>query len=138
MNDLTSLSDTIRLSVHILAASIWVGGQVVVGSAVGALRRNHHDALNPLARSFGRVAWPAYALVVLTGMWSLAVIDVTQTSTGYQVATLIKVLVALASGAAATVHSYGSSKVAKAFGGAVASLTAVASLVLGVLIRSGV
>lgn len=137
MDDLTALSDTIRLALHIFAASIWVGGQIVVGSAVGALRRDHRDALGPLARSFGRVAWPAYALVVLTGMWSLAVIDVTQTSTGYQVATLIKVLVALASGAAAAVHSYGNSKAAKAFGGAAASLTAVASLVLGVLVRSG-
>lgn len=137
MNDLPSIVDTVRIALHILAASIWVGGQFVVGSATGALRRDHRDALGLLARSFGRVAWPAFVVLVLTGMWSLAVIDVTGTSTGYQVATFLKVTVAIASGGAAAVHSIGQSKTAKALGGAGSALFSVAALILGVVIRSG-
>jgi hypothetical protein len=70
-------------------------------------------------------------------MWSLAVIDVTSTSTGYQVAVLAKVLIAIAAGAAAAIHSYGSTRAAKALGGAASAVLSVVALVLGVLISSG-
>ena len=59
---------TLRLFLHVLAASVWVGGQL---AAVG----NTKIAGNALARA----AWPAFALVVLTGLWSLAEIDVGDT-----------------------------------------------------------
>jgi putative copper export protein len=137
MSELTSAMDTVRISAHVLAASVWVGGQFVVGAAVGALRRDHQDALKPLARSFGRIAWTAYAVVVLTGMWSLAVMDVTATSLGYQFATLAKVSVAIGSGGAAAVHTMAQSRTMKALGGAAALILSVGALVLGVLIRSG-
>ena len=70
-------------------------------------------------------------------MWSLAVIDVASTSTAYQVTLLLKVAVALVSGAAAIVHSVGTSRAAKAIGGAVGSLGAVAAMALGVLSTTG-
>ena len=37
--------DTIRIFLHILGASVWVGGQIVLGSVVSGLRREHRDAL---------------------------------------------------------------------------------------------
>jgi putative copper export protein len=129
--------DTVRLVLHLLGASVWVGGQIVLAGVVSSLRTEHRGALPIVARAFARTAWPAYAVVVLTGMWSLAVIDVAATSTGYQVTLLLKVAVALVSGAAAVVHSVGTSKAAKALGGAVGSLAAVAALALGVLTTTG-
>ena len=50
---------------------------------------------------------------------------------------LLKVAVALVSGAAAVVHSVGTSRAAKAIGGAVGSLGAVAAMALGVLSTTG-
>ena len=129
--------DTVRVLLHLLGAAVWVGGQIVLAGVVSGLRAEHRGALPVVARAFARTAWPAYAVVVLTGMWSLAVIDVASTSTAYQITLLLKVAVALVSGAAAVVHSVGTSRTAKAVGGAIGSLGAVAALALGVLTTTG-
>lgn len=129
--------DTLRVLLHLLGAAVWVGGQIVLAGVVSGLRAEHRGALPVVARSFARTAWPAYAVVVLTGMWSLAVTDVASTSTAYQITLLLKVAVALVSGAAAVVHSVGTSRTAKAVGGAIGSLGAVAALALGVLTTTG-
>jgi putative copper export protein len=129
--------DTLRTLLHLLGAAVWVGGQIVLAGVVSRLRTEHREALPLVARAFARTAWPAYAVVVLTGMWSLAVIDVAATSTAYQVTLLLKVAVALVSGAAAVVHSVGTSRLAKAAGGAIGSLGAVAAMALGVLSTTG-
>ncbi|MEY2974212.1 MAG: hypothetical protein RIR49_632 [Actinomycetota bacterium] len=135
---LTPTLDTLRTLLHVLGASVWVGGQIVLAGVVSGLRGGHREALPLVARAFARTAWPAYAVVVLTGMWSLAVIDVSATSTAYQVTLLLKVAVALISGAAAVVHSVGTSRLAKAAGGAAGSVGAVAAMALGVLSTTGV
>ena len=137
MNALTPAVDAIRISLHIAAVAVWVGGQVVLAAVVPALRSEHRSALPLVAKAFARVAWPAFALAVLTGMWSLMTVDVSSTSRGYQIAMMLKVLAVLMSGAAAAVHSAGSSKVAKAVGGAFGLLFALCAVVLGVLIRAG-
>ena len=129
--------DTVRVLLHLLGAAVWVGGQIVLAGMVSGLRAEHRGALPVVARAFARTAWPAYAVVVLTGMWSLAVTDVASTSTAYQITLLLKVAVALVSGAAAVVHSVGTSRTAKAVGGAIGSLGAVAALALGVLTTTG-
>jgi len=130
-------NDTLRLFLHVLAAAIWVGGQFVVGGAVPSLRRSHPDAVAVLARTFGRVAWPAYAVLVVTGMWSLGSVDLGATDTGYQVALFAKVLLAVASGAAAAVHQTATRRLGRAVGGAVASLSAVAALLVAVGLDAG-
>lgn len=137
MNSLTPLFDTIRLSLHIAAVAIWVGGQLVVAAIVPKLRSGHRDALPLVAQGFARVAWPAFFIAIATGMWSLLVVDVGSTTTDYQVAMMLKVLSVLLSGAAAAIHSMGSSRAAKAIGGALGLVFALTALVLGVLIRSG-
>ena len=137
MNSLTPLFDTIRLSLHIAAVAIWVGGQLVVAAIVPKLRSGHRDALPLVAQGFARVAWPAFFIAIATGMWSLLVVDVGSTTSAYQVAMMLKVLSVLLSGAAAAIHSTGSSRAAKAIGGALGLVFALTALVLGVLIQSG-
>lgn len=56
---------------HLVAASVWVGGLITVGALVPALRRAGADRelLQAMARQFGRVSWTAMGLAVLTGAW---------------------------------------------------------------------
>lgn len=65
--------ETLLLGVHIAAASIWVGGTILLGVVVGAFpsaaQRTEADErrLTALARSSAYVLWPALGLTLLTG-----------------------------------------------------------------------
>lgn len=128
---------TLRLFLHVLAASVWVGGQLVLAGIVPAVRRASPDATKVIANAYARVAWPAFAVVVLTGLWSLGAIDVADTSASYQVTLFVKILLAMASGAAAFVHQVGQSRAALAVGGAVGLLAALGAMFAGLLLISG-
>ena len=134
---LSPTSTTIRLFLHIVAASVWLGGQITVGGIVPAVRRVSPATTKTIAQAFGRVAWPAFGLTVLTGMWSLAAIDITDMSSAYQATVLVHLAAAIASGVFAAVHAVGRTKLALALGGALGALTALAAMFLGVLLRSG-
>lgn len=134
---LSPTADTIRLLLHVLAASVWVGGQVVLAGLVPSLRRSHPDAVKVVATAYARIAWPAFAVVVVTGLWNLADIDVANTSTEYQITLFVKITLAIASGAAAAVHQVGRSKVALAVGGAVGLLAALGAMYCGYLLTTG-
>lgn len=129
--------DTFRTVLHLLGAAVWVGGQIVLAGLVPSLRRVAPDATKVVARAFARVAWPAFALAVVTGLWSLGEVDVANTSTSYQVTLLVKILLAIGSGAASAVHAVGRSKVALAVGGAAGLLGALGALFVGVLMTTG-
>ena len=134
---LSPSSVTIRVFLHVIAASVWVGGQFVVAGIVPGMRRSHPEALKTLAQGFGRVAWPAFGIAVITGMWSLMDIDITSMSSAYQGTMLLKIAFAVVAGIAAAIHSAGKSKVAMAVGGALGALCSVAALFLGILLRTG-
>lgn len=128
---------SVRLFLHVLAASVWVGGQIVLIGLVPAIRASYPEATRLVARAYGRVAWPAFTVVVLTGLWNIGEIDVTNTSTAYQITLFVKITLAIVSGAAAAVHQVGRSKVALAVGGAVGFLAALAAMFLGYLLTTG-
>lgn len=134
---LSPTASTIRLFLHVLAAAVWVGGQFALAGVVGAVRREAPAATTAMARAFGRLAWPSFAVLVVTGVWSLVELDVTDTDTTYQVTVFVKVFVALVAAAAAAVHSVGRSKLALALGGAIGAVASLAALFLGVLLRTG-
>ena len=129
--------DTVRLFLHVLAASVWVGGQIVLADLVPSLRRAHPDATRIAANAFARVAWPAFAVVVVTGLWNLGDIDVANTTTSYQITLFVKIGLAMVSGAAAAVHQLGNSRVALAVGGAVGLLAALGAMFCGYLLTTG-
>ena len=62
--------DTIRLFLHVLAATVWVGGQLTLAALVPVLRRLGTEIPRAAARRFNQVAWPAFAVLVLTGIWN--------------------------------------------------------------------
>jgi len=129
--------DTFRLFLHVLAASVWVGGQIVLAGLVPAIRKSFPDATKVVAQAYGKVAWPAFAIVVLTGFWNLSEVPVTDSSSEYQVTLFLKITLAIVSGAAAAVHQVGRSKAALAIGGAVGFLSALAAMYLGYLMTTG-
>jgi len=134
---LSPTADTVRLFLHLLGASVWVGGQIALAGVVPVLRRDAPATTRPVARAFARLAWPAFALLVATGVWNLLEVDIADTSTGYQVTAFVKVLAALTAGGASAVHALGRSRAALAVGGAVGALASVGALFLGILLRTG-
>ncbi len=133
---LSPTAATIRITLHILAATVWVGGQFVLAGLLPVLRQ--HDGLpKQAARAFNRIAWPAFAVLVLTGLWNLTAVDIADTDTAYQVTVFVKIVVAVLAGVAAAIHIAGRSKLALAAGGAVGALASVAAVFLGVLLHTG-
>jgi uncharacterized membrane protein len=138
---LSPTSATIRILLHVLAATIWVGGQISLGAIVGSVR-SHAGATElgitkTIARAYNRVAWPAFAVLVITGLWNLAAVDVGDSSTSYQITVFAHILATAVSGVFAGIHIVGKTKLALALGGALGLLGALAALVLGVLLRTG-
>ncbi len=58
--------DTVRLFLHVLAATIWVGGQLTLAALVPVLRRLGAQIPGAAARRFSQVAWPAFAVLIRT------------------------------------------------------------------------
>ena len=57
--------ETVRLFLHVLAATIWVGGQLVLAALVPALRGAGAEVPRPAARAFNRIAWPAFGVLIV-------------------------------------------------------------------------
>lgn len=129
-------TSTIRLFLHVLAATVWVGGQITLAGLVPGLRDLSADAPRAVARRFNRIAWPAFGVLVLTGIWNVADIDVSSRSTEYQVTLFIKLFVVALSGVSAFLHTQARTKVGLAVWGAVGGVSTVAALFFGVWLRS--
>ncbi len=124
--------DLVRLFLHVLAATVWVGGQITLVGLVPTLRRLDPDAPRAAARAYNRIAWGAFAVLVATGVWHVAVLHVGDRDLSYQITLLAKLAVVALSGMAAAVHAGARSKVVLAVGGAVSLLAAVTALFLGI------
>ena len=134
---ITPSADSIRLFLHILAASVWVGGQIVLVALVPKLRQVAPETLKVAANGFARVAWPAFAVVVVTGMWNILEIKVGDMSTEYQVTMFVHVFLAMATSMFAVIHSVGRTKLALALGGALGLLTSLGAMFIGILLQTG-
>lgn len=55
--------------IHLLSATVWVGGLIVLGGLVPAVRSATDDrsVIRAMARRFGVISWIALGLLVLTG-----------------------------------------------------------------------
>ena len=125
--------DTIRLFLHVTAATIWVGGQFTLAGLVPGLRALSPDAPRAAARRFNLIAWPAYFVLIATGIWNVVAIE-PAFDTAYGKTLMVKVVVAIFSGGAAFLHSISRSKSGLAIWGALSALSAIAALFLGVLL----
>jgi len=126
--------DTVRLFLHVLAATIWVGGQFTLAGLVPGARGIAPDAPRALARRFARFAWPAYAVLVATGIWNVLAVHATWRG-AYGATLMTKIAVAALSGVSAFVHAHSRSRRGLAVWGALSGLSAAAALFLGIVLH---
>ena len=58
---------TLILWLHVVAACIWIGGQVTVAALIPRLR-GHSEMARLAGRRYQTVAWPAFATLIVTGI----------------------------------------------------------------------
>ena len=133
LNQLAPAVDGIRLTLHVLAAAVWVGGQFTLAGLVPTARRLGPSAPAALARAFARIQWPAYAVLLATGVWNVAA-DGTRATTAWKAVLGVKIGVVLVAGLGAWLHSRARSRRGLAAWGAVSALSSVTALAMGVFL----
>lgn len=126
--------DDVRLFLHVLAATVWVGGQLVLAALVPALRRVAPEAPAAAARQFARVAWPAFGVLLVTGAWNVATLG-SGVQGRYRTTLVVKLVVVALSGLTAGLHTRATTTRGRAVYGALTGLTAVLALLLGVVLH---
>lgn len=127
--------DQIRMFVHVLAAVVWVGGQLTLAGLVPVLRPLGQEVTRAAANRFALLAWPAFAVLTFTGIWNAMAMDVQATSDRWKTTFGIKMTCYLITGGGAALHSLVKKRWALALGGAMAGLGAVAVLFCAVALR---
>jgi putative copper export protein len=125
--------DSIRLFLHVISATIWVGGQLTLAALVPVLKVINPEAPKKVAKQFNKIAWPAYIILLITGFWNVAAIG-SGASSHYNAVLGIKMTVVALSGLAAYAHTKAKSTATLAIWGAVAGLTAISATYLGILL----
>ena len=132
-NQLAPALDAVRLSLHVLAAAVWVGGQLTLAGLVPTAQTLGQGAPAALARAFARVQWPAYVVLLATGIWNVQA-DGSSDTTAWKAVLVAKIAVVLLAGLGAYLHGRSKSRAGLAAWGAVAALSSVAAMVMGVLL----
>jgi putative copper export protein len=125
--------DAVRLFLHVLAATVWVGGQLTLAALVPALRRAGSDVPRAAARAFNRIAWPAFGVLIATGVWNL-VAERHHVHGAYRTTLVVKLAVVAISGLAAWLHARATAPRGLALFGALTGVSALAALLLGVVL----
>jgi putative copper export protein len=125
--------DTVRLFLHVTAATIWVGGQITLAALVPTLRVAGRDVPRAAARQFNRVAWPAFGVLIATGVWNM-IAERDRLSGSYLTTAIVKIVVVAISGVTAALHIRARSRTGLAVFGALTGVSALAALLLGVLL----
>ena len=125
-------ADTVRVFLHVLAATVWVGGQLTLAGLVPGLRALGPDVPRTVARRFNRIAWPAFGLLFLTGVWNLTETNVGDRSDEWIATLFAKLTVVALSGISAALHTRATTKRGLAIWGGLSGLSALAALFYGV------
>ena len=125
--------DTVRLFLHVLAATVWVGGQLTLAALVPALRRLGADIPRAAARRFNQVAWPAFAVLIVTGSWNVIAVRA-QVTGSYQSTLVVKLVLVAVSGLTAALHARARSTAGLAVFGSLTGISALAALFVGVML----
>ena len=142
--------DALRSFLHLLSVTVWVGGQIVVAGLVPLLRKLDRSAgpvpdgeksiTQNAAHRFGRISWPFFALAIITGLWSLGEIaanDEWATSEFiWKTMFLVKLALVAASGVGAWLHTRAQRAPERALFAGVASLSALAALLIAASFQS--
>lgn len=127
--------DDLRLFLHVLAATVWVGGQLTLAGLVPALRRAGAEVPKAAANAFARVAWPAFGVLVITGIWNIQAVhgEISHVA-DYRNTLIAKLVFVVLSGVAAFMHARVTSRKGMAIWGALTGIFALLSLFYGILL----
>lgn len=123
---------TVRLFLHVLAATVWVGGQLTLAALVPVVRRVAAEGPGVAARRFNQVAWPAFGVLIVTGVWNIMAVG--PVTGGYRGTLIVKLAVVAVSGVTAFLHTRARTTTGLAVFGALTGISALAALFLGVLL----
>ncbi len=126
--------DTVRLTLHVLAATVWVGGQIVMTGLVGPSRAIGGDAPKVLARAFARMAWPAFVVLLATGIWNVTAVHYSSQDSAWKAVLMAKIAVVIVAGVAVALHQQARTKGQLAVWGSVGGVASVTALVMGILL----
>ena len=129
---LASSLAVIRLTLHVLAACVWVGGQLVLGGLLPTVRGLGDDAPRRIAQAFGRLSWPAYWLLVLTGIWNFLAVDHRIATNSWNAAFGVKMVAVALAGLGTFLHTKAATPRARGIYAALATTASIAALALGV------
>lgn len=134
------------LWLHVLAACVWIGGQVTVAALIPLLRGDRSLTASA-GRRYAAVAWPAFLVLVVTGVINASNAGIRWSSlfASPQGRTLaVKLGFVAVSGLAAAAHSLiqaprtrSSRPVASAVLGSLSVVAAIAAALYGVVIAGG-
>jgi putative copper export protein len=135
---LSAHGTTILLWAHVLAACIWIGGQITLGMLVPLLRE-YPGLVTTAARRFQWMAWAAFGVLILTGLANIhnagiGLSDLTGTATGRTLT--VKLAFVAVSGVAAATHAFvvgpratsRPSRVTRAMSGILGALSLIAAM----------
>jgi cytochrome bd-type quinol oxidase subunit 2 len=125
--------DAIRISLHLLSMAVWIGGQVIM-MALLPLLREVEGLPAKAAQAFGRVAWPAFAVAVATGIWNILVIDMANVSTGYNIVLGLKLLLVVAAGVATAMHQRATTASMRGATAGIAFLASIIVVIMGAML----
>jgi len=131
---LASASTIVRLSLHVLAACVWLGGQIVVAGLLPTVRTLGEDAPRKIAVAFGRLSWPAFWLLILTGFWNYAAVHGSTQSSSWNAAFGAKMLMVTVAGVGAFLHTRATTAQMRGITAGLGSLATLIAMVLGVAI----
>ncbi len=75
------------------------------------------DAPRTLARAFARLAWPAYLVLLVTGIWNISAVGYSNMDTAWKAVLIAKILVVVLAGVGVLLHQRATTKRAWPSGG---------------------
>jgi putative copper export protein len=140
-NTRTVLSITLedfRLFLHVLAATVWVGGQITLAGLVPVLRKAGADVPKSVAQQFNRIAWPAFGVLIITGFWNISADhDEIHHNSDFRTTLWVKLGFVVLSGVSAYLHTKAASKAGRAVWGAGTAVFALGALLFGLVLSNG-
>ncbi len=133
-SELASAVSAVRVSIHVLAATVWVGGQLTVAGLLKTVRSLGPDASKKIAKAFGKIEWPAFFILVVTGIWNVIADNPSAATSSWRYVMAAEVAIALLAGLAAFLHQRSQSKKLLAIFGAISGIFSIIAVVLGVLL----
>jgi putative copper export protein len=127
----------VRLFLHVLAATVWVGGQITLAGLVPVLRRAGADVPKTVAAQFNRIAWPAFGVLIITGIWNIQAnhLEIKHVA-DYRNTLFAKLVFVILSGLSAYLHGRAKTKKANAIWGAATLIFALLATFYGIVLAN--